>query len=65
MTLLLLFVRLLLAAAFLVAGLAKLADLTGSRQALPDFGVPAVLARPFGLLLPLPELAVVVALLHA
>src|SRR5438045_7570228 len=55
--------RVLLAAVFLVAGVAKLADRSGSRQALRDFGVPAVLARPFGLLLPLAELAVVVALL--
>src|SRR5881227_369935 len=63
MTLLLLCVRLLLAVVFLVAGLAKLADLAGSRQALRDFGVPARLANPFGVLLPLAELAVVVALL--
>jgi len=55
--------RLLLAAVFLVAGIAKLADLAGSRQALRDFGVPARLADPFGLLLPLAELAVAVALL--
>ena len=55
--------RLLLAAVFLVAGIAKLADLAGSRQALRDFGVPARLADPFGLLLPLAELAVVVVLL--
>src|SRR5207248_9769678 len=57
--------RLLLAAVFLVAGLAKLADLKGSRQALRDFGVPAVFARPFGVLLPLAELAVAVALVPA
>ncbi len=36
----LLIARVLLAAVFLVAGLAKLADLAGSRQALRDFGVP-------------------------
>ena len=63
MALVLLIVRLLLAVVFLVAGLAKLADLAGSRQALRDFGVPARLANPFGVLLPLAELAVVVALL--
>ena len=44
MNLVLLLARLLLAAVFLVAGLAKLADLAGSRQALRDFGVPAVFA---------------------
>src|SRR5438270_2171850 len=63
MALVLLIVRLLLAVVFLVAGIAKLADLAGSRQALRDFGVPARLADPFGLLLPLAELAVAGALL--
>jgi uncharacterized membrane protein YphA (DoxX/SURF4 family) len=62
MTLLLLFARLLLCAVFLVAGLAKLADLLGSRQAMRDFGVPNKLADFFGLLLPLAEIAVAVAL---
>jgi peroxiredoxin len=62
MSLLLLFVRLLLCAVFLVAGLAKLADLTGSRQAMRDFGVPGKLADFFGLLLPLAELLVAVCL---
>lgn len=57
------FVRILLAAVFLVAGLAKLADLAGSRQALRAFGMPALLAAPFGLLLPLAELVVAIALL--
>jgi peroxiredoxin/uncharacterized membrane protein YphA (DoxX/SURF4 family) len=63
MALALLTARVLLAAVFLVAGLAKLADLAGSRQALRDFGVPTRLATPFGLLLPLAELAVAVALI--
>ena len=62
MSLVLLFARALLCAVFLVAGLAKLADLSGSRQAMRDFGVPNKLADLFGLLLPLTELAVVVAL---
>jgi len=63
MTLLILIARLLLCAVFLVAGLAKLADLAGSRQAMRDFGVPERLADAFGVLLPLAELAVAVALL--
>src|SRR2546421_853460 len=63
MSLVLLFARFLLAVVFVVAGLAKLADRAGSRQALYDFGLPAALAGPFGLLLPLAELAVAVALL--
>ena len=62
MSLLLLFARVLLCAVFLVAGLAKLADLAGSRQAMRDFGVPGKLADLFGLLLPLAELATAVAL---
>src|SRR5215469_5503795 len=63
MNLILLSARLLLALVFVVAGLAKLADRSGSRQALRDFGLPSTLAQPFGILLPLVELAVAVALL--
>jgi peroxiredoxin/uncharacterized membrane protein YphA (DoxX/SURF4 family) len=62
MSIVLLLARFLLALVFAVAGLTKLADLAGSRQALRDFGVPARLAAPFGLLLPLAELAVAGAL---
>jgi peroxiredoxin len=58
----LLMARLVLAAVFLLAGLAKLADLAGSRQTLREFGLPARLTAPFGILLPLAELAVAVAL---
>jgi len=53
---------LLLALVFAVAGVAKLADRAGSRQAIADFGVPAALAGPLGILLPLAELAVAAAL---
>src|SRR5215472_16732848 len=63
MSIVLLIARVVLFVVFLVAGIAKLADLAGSRSALRDFGVPARLAEPFGLLLPLAELAVAVALL--
>jgi hypothetical protein len=62
MDLLLLVARVLLAGVFGIAGVAKLADRAGSRQALQDFGVPTVLASPLGILLPLAELAVAVAL---
>ena len=55
--------RIVLAAVFLVAGLAKLADLAGSQHALRDFGVPGTFAKLFGLVLPLTELAVAIALL--
>src|SRR5919199_348775 len=63
--LILLVPRVLLAVVFVVAGLAKLADRAGARQALRDFGVPTALATPLGSLLPLAELAVAVALLPA
>jgi methylamine dehydrogenase accessory protein MauD len=61
----LLLARLLLASVFTVAGVAKLADREGSRRALADFGVPAPLASPLAVLLPLAELAVAAALIPA
>jgi peroxiredoxin/membrane associated rhomboid family serine protease len=63
--LLLLLGRLLLALVFAVAGVAKLADREGSRQAIVDFGVPSALVAPLGLLLPLAELAIATTLLPA
>ena len=63
MDIVILFARLLLAAVFVVAGVAKLADREGSRRAVADFGVPSALAAPLGILLPLAELAVAVALI--
>jgi peroxiredoxin len=65
MNTILLIARLLLAVVFVVAGVAKLADREGSRQAMLDFGVPTALAAPLGLLLPLAELAVAAALVPA
>src|SRR5215211_1927828 len=61
----LLIARLVLAAVFIVAGLAKLSDLKGSRKAITDFGLPEVLASPLALLLPLAELGVGAALIPA
>jgi peroxiredoxin len=57
--------RMLLALVFGVAGGAKLVDRAGSQQALRDFGLPGWLASPAGVLLPLVELGVAVALLPA
>jgi methylamine dehydrogenase accessory protein MauD len=59
----LLVARVLLVLVFSVAGVTKLADRTGSKQALVDFGLPASLAAPLGVLLPLAELAVAAALI--
>src|SRR5215217_7533153 len=61
----LLIARLVLAAVFIVAGLAKLSDLKGSRKAIADFGLPEVLASPLAVLLPLAELGVGAALIPA
>jgi peroxiredoxin len=55
--------RLLLALVFVVAGVAKLLDRDGSQKAMVDFGAPTPLAGPLGILLPLSELAVAVALI--
>jgi thiol-disulfide isomerase/thioredoxin len=63
MDMVLLVARLLLAAVFVAAGIAKLADREGSRRAVAGFGVPAALAAPLGILLPLAELAVAAALI--
>ncbi len=54
--------RLCLAAVFVVAGVAKLADQSGTRQALANFDVPVRLIDPLVLLLPLAELATGTAL---
>jgi uncharacterized membrane protein YphA (DoxX/SURF4 family) len=61
----LLIARVLLAAVFGVAGVAKLADQKGSRSSLTQFGVPAFAVPAAALLLPLAELACAVALLRA
>jgi len=63
MSILLLVARLLLAAVFVVSGLAKVVDLKGSQKAVKGFGVPSFLATPLGILLPFAELAVVIALI--
>ena len=55
--------RLALAAMFVVAGAAKLADLAGSREALEGFGVPVRVVRPLAVALPVAELMIAGALL--
>ncbi|MGZ4398061.1 MAG: MauE/DoxX family redox-associated membrane protein, partial [Gaiellaceae bacterium] len=59
----LLIARLVLAAVFGVAGLAKLADQPGARTALAGFGLPDALAVPGAVVLPIVELVVAGALL--
>jgi uncharacterized membrane protein YphA (DoxX/SURF4 family) len=48
----LLIARLVLAAVFALAGVAKLLDLEGSRKAVIEFGLPAGLAAPSGCCFP-------------
>ncbi len=59
----LLIARLILAAVFAVAGVAKLLDREGSREGLKGFGVPANIAGPGAVALPIVEIAVAVLLL--
>lgn len=54
--------RVLLALVFVTAGVGKLLDLAGSRRAVVDFGVPERAAHVVGLLLPLTEIAIAIAL---
>jgi len=63
MAILLLVVRVLLAATFMVSGIAKLLDRLGSRKSLQDFGVPVFLAVPLAFLLPIAELTCAIALI--
>jgi methylamine dehydrogenase accessory protein MauD len=58
----LLIARGLLAVTFALAAAGKLADLAGARASLVQFGVPASLAAPGAVALPLAELAVAVLL---
>ncbi len=62
MDLALLMARLVLAAVFAVAGVAKLADRDGSRRAAENFGVPEQLSRVVAVVLPMIELCVAIAL---
>lgn len=63
MQLALLVARLVLAAVFLLAGLAKFADPKSASKALMDFGLTRVPAHLFSLLLPLAEVIIAVALI--
>lgn len=63
MLLAVLFLRLLLAAVFLVAGVAKLVDVPGTRASLRDFAAPGALVPVLAWLLPIAELACALTLL--
>jgi uncharacterized membrane protein YphA (DoxX/SURF4 family)/thiol-disulfide isomerase/thioredoxin len=63
MTTVVLGLRVVLAVVFLTAGVGKLRDLKGSRQAMRDFGVPERAVGIAGTALPLAELAIGLALI--
>jgi uncharacterized membrane protein YphA (DoxX/SURF4 family) len=63
MSLLILVLRLALAAVFLVSGCAKLRDLAGTRRAIADFGAPSRWVGSLTVVLPIAELVAVAALL--
>lgn len=59
MDVLVLVLRLALGAVFVLSGVSKLADSSGTRDAVREFGAPAALVRPIAFLLPIGELTVV------
>lgn len=63
MDVLVLGLRLALAAVFIVAGAAKMVDRTGSARAVADFGVPEPIAAPIGWMLPIVEIVAGAAVL--
>lgn len=63
MEIVLLLIRLFLAAIFTLAGIGKLLDLAGSEKAVKDFGVPDSVAKPFALGLPIAEIIISLLLL--
>ena len=65
MTAALVFARLALSAVFAFAALGKLFDLNGSQRAVERFGVSGRISRPVGLLLPVVELVLALALVPA
>jgi peroxiredoxin/uncharacterized membrane protein YphA (DoxX/SURF4 family) len=63
MELVLLGARLLLAAVFLVAGIGKLLDLKGAKEAMEGFGIPSRYSSQAGIALPIVELVIAALLL--
>ena len=63
MEIILLLVRIILAAIFALAGIGKLLDLEGSEKAVKDFGVPDSVAKPFAVGLPIAEIIIALLLL--
>ena len=65
MLIILLVLRLCLSVVFGVAGVAKLLDRPGTRDAVTSFGAPSTWAGPMAWLLPLGEIAIALGLLFS
>jgi len=65
MHLIIVLLRIILSAVFSTAGVTKLLDQRGTREAVVNFGSPRGLAPALGVLLPITELAIAVGLLFA
>lgn len=63
MEIILLLIRLFLAAIFMLAGIGKLLDLEGSEKAVKDFGVPDAAAKSVAVGLPIAEIIIALLLL--
>src|SRR4051812_9147270 len=61
----LLVTRVFLAVVFAAAGVAKAADMAGTRNTVTEFGLPPRLVAPLGVALPVAELATAALLLPA
>src|SRR5438874_781504 len=59
----LLFLRLCLAAVFTIAGISKIGDRAGTRQAVLDFNLPSALADPVAIGLPFLVIGIAILLL--
>jgi uncharacterized membrane protein YphA (DoxX/SURF4 family)/thiol-disulfide isomerase/thioredoxin len=65
MDLIIILIRIALSAVFAVAGVTKLLDQSGTREAVENFGVPGSLAPTFSVVLPIAELTIAVGTLFA
>src|SRR5688572_29551452 len=63
MLLLVVLLRIALSAIFAVAGITRLLDLRGTREAVKNFGAPEALVPALAILLPIAELSIAVGLL--
>src|SRR6266850_3938066 len=65
MDLIIVLIRIALSAVFAAAGITKLLDQSGTREAVENFGAPRSLAPALSVLLPIAELTIAVGILLA